>query len=206
MFKSGPMVRLPSSPMPPCILASAHAPERSPRSKLEIRHGRDNIMSSASSALVPGMLQTGILRCPAAPRSILLMSTPIFWISFSFGAAPIIPAVQRGRTCQKTSQPGNSRNTFPRHRPRKPTRSVSADLPSGWRGRGRRRHGRQCLSPGTAQHGSSAKSCLAAERFLNPEHFVPFGHAFAPGEAAHLELAGAPADSEVRDRHVLGFA
>ena len=110
-----PTVRPPNSPIPSCRAVSVHTPARRPWSKAGIRRSTDNIRPKASSAtaraLVPGRLQTGMPRRFAASRSMVFTPTPIFWISFSRGAASIIASVQRSSTCHSTSQSGSNRTS-----------------------------------------------------------------------------------------------
>ena len=47
---------------------------------------------------------------------------------------------------------------------------------------------------------------LRPKRLLDAQPFVPLGHPLGACKGTHLELPGMPADCQVRDRHILGFA
>ena len=49
-----------------------------------------NVISATACVFVPGMLHTATPCRFAASRSIVFTPTPIFWISFSFGAPPVV--------------------------------------------------------------------------------------------------------------------
>src|SRR4029453_3335457 len=59
-----------------------------------------------------------------------------------------------------------------------------------------------CLS-GEAERGAPGETRLPPKYFLDAQTLVPLRHAFGARERADLELAGVPADGQMRDGYVL---
>jgi hypothetical protein len=58
-------------------------------------------------------------------------------------------------------------------------------------------------APGSSLQNFRAREAgTSAERFLNSQPFVPFGHPFRTCERADLQLLHAPADCKMHERHV----
>ena len=91
---------------------------------------------------------------------------------------------------------------YRRHRPRHPQMAGRRDRVRGRAGlRGGNRR-----SSAAHKRVASGEPRLGAEVLFDPQHLIPFRHALGAGERANLQLAGVPADREMSDGDVLGFA